>query len=925
MNVSLFGQTPAITVLDNRGLYARNITYHRHPDTPEETDERIMRHQYNTGGFLTQSSDPRLYGFGQANFIYRNDLSGHVLRAQSADAGISVTLNDIAGRIRMAGSSIRVDDKGREDISQAVFRTRQYEGNTLPGRPLSVTEITADGISRVSERFVYAKNSQAEKDVNLAGECTHHYDQAGLLQTNSMSVSNVALSVSRRLLKDADNPATAADWQGDTITAWNVRLDEVRHTTLSTVDATTSVLTTLDAAGNRQRVAYDIAGMLKESWLTLKNAEEQVIVKSLTYSAAGQKLREEHGNGVVTTYFYEATTQRLTGMKTERPAGHAAGAKVLQDLRYAYDPVGNVTTVSNDAEETRFWRNQRVKPENAYTYDSLYQLVKATGREMANAGQQSSHFSSSPLALPADNSAYTLYTRTYTYDTAGNLTEIRHSAPATNTYYTTSITVSNRSNRGVLSTLTNNPEEVEAWFTAAGYQMQLQPGQDLTWTPQGELLTVTTVLRDAGDNDGENYRYDSMSQRILKVSKRKTGDTQQTQHVTYLPGLEQRLSLTGSTGTESRHTIIVGEAGRAQVRILHWESGLPAGMTNDQVRYSIDNLTGSSGLELDGQGEIISLEEYYPYGGTALWAARSQIEAEYKTVRYSGKERDATGLYYYGYRYYQPWAGRWLSADPAGPVDGLNLFRMNRNNPVTFYDSDGKKPVAGNDDYKIIVDTDVKELFRADGRSPEEIVKAGGFSNAVSIHDAGTLGQYHNGEAAEPIIYTAETALGMKDFANQMPGEKYFYQIDAVNLRVASYEKNFATLTARKNLVQHLKQQKSLMDKILNEGWETMDEKTLRDKISDVSNPESWRSLTTGVNEAHVIGEPEQLLTAAQLSQGENSPIIPLDRITVIGKRSEGIWSDKGKHIKLASMQAGSEPAANLSPKSRRRVLSHAD
>lgn len=376
MNVSLFGQTPAITVLDNRGLYARNITYHRHPDTPEETDERIMRHQYNTGGFLTQSSDPRLYGFGQANFIYRNDLSGHVLRAQSADAGISVTLNDIAGRIRMAGSSIRIDDKGREDISQAVFRTRQYEGNTLPGRPLSVTEITADGISRVSERFVYAKNSQAEKDVNLAGECTHHYDQAGLLQTNSMSVSNVALSVSRRLLKDADNPATAADWQGDTITAWNVRLDEVRHTTLSTVDATTSVLTTLDAAGNRQRVAYDIAGMLKESWLTLKNAEEQVIVKSLTYSAAGQKLREEHGNGIVTTYFYEATTQRLTGMKTERPAGHAAGAKVLQDLRYAYDPVGNVTTVSNDAEETRFWRNQRVKPENAYTYDSLYQLVK---------------------------------------------------------------------------------------------------------------------------------------------------------------------------------------------------------------------------------------------------------------------------------------------------------------------------------------------------------------------------------------------------------------------------------------------------------------------------------------------------------------------------------------------------------------------
>lgn len=122
--------------------------------------------------------------------------------------------------------------------------------------------------------------------------------------------------------------------------------------------------------------------------------------------------------------------------------------------------------------------------------------------------------------------------------------------------------------------------------------------------------------------------------------------------------------------------IIAGDAG--QVRLLHRENG------DDQIRWSYDNLIGSSGLELDDEGNIISMEEYYPYGGTAVWTARSVAEAEYKTVRYSGRERDATGLYYYGYRYYQPWAGRWLSADPAGIMDGLNLFRMVRNNPVRF-------------------------------------------------------------------------------------------------------------------------------------------------------------------------------------------------------------------------------------------------
>lgn len=64
-----------------------------------------------------------------------------------------------------------------------------------------------------------------------------------------------------------------------------------------------------------------------------------------------------------------------------------------------------------------------------------------------------------------------------------------------------------------------------------------------------------------------------------------------------------------------------------------------------EVFYSYGDLTGSCGLELDGDGKVISTEAYYPYGGTAVWAARSAVEANDKNRRYSGKERDATGLY----------------------------------------------------------------------------------------------------------------------------------------------------------------------------------------------------------------------------------------------------------------------------------------
>ena len=683
---ALHRNTPTIAVVDNRGLAVRNLAYYRRPDEPEVTDELITHHQHDARGVLERSADARLAAAGRANFTYLTNFAGTALHTRSVDAGISITLNDAAGRPFMEVSQVGIDQAGNEDSGQAVTRTWQYEAPTLAGRPLSVTEQVAGEEARVVERFVWAGATQQARDHNLVGQAVSHYDPAGLQKTNSLALSGVPSSVTRQLLKDADNPAVIADWQGEAASDWDARLAFEAYTTQTTADATGAMLTTLDAQGNLQRVAYDVAGQLRGSWLTIKGKAEQVIVKALSYAATGQKLREEHGNGVVTTYTYAPTTQRLARIKTERPAGHASGANVLQDLRYAYDPVGNVLKVRNDAEATRFWRNQKVVPENVYTYDSLYQLIRATGREMANAGQQGPNL---PPFAAFDSATYTPYTRTYTYDTAGNLIQIRHSAPATNNCYTTDITVSDRSNRAVLSTLAKDSSAVEALFTPGGQQAVLLPGQSLTWTPRAELKQVVPVRREGGVNDSESYRYASDSQRVLKARTQHTARSAQTQRVIYLPGLELHITLSGDKTTENLQLMTVGEAGRAQVRVLRWATGKPADVANDQVRYSYDNLLGSSALEVDGAGKRISQEEYYPFGGTAVWTARNEIEAGYKTVRYSGKARDATGLYYYGYRYYQPWAGRWLSADPAGTVDGVNLYRMVAGNPVSSIDDKG--------------------------------------------------------------------------------------------------------------------------------------------------------------------------------------------------------------------------------------------
>ncbi|EJM43093.1 RHS repeat-associated core domain protein containing protein, partial [Pseudomonas sp. GM33] len=155
--------------------------------------------------------------------------------------------------------------------------------------------------------------------------------------------------------------------------------------------------------------------------------------------------------------------------------------------------------------------------------------------------------------------------------------------------------------------------------------------------------------------------------------------------VRYLPGVEIRSH--GGTG-EILH-VITASAGSNSVQVLHWVAGQPKDIANNQVRYSLNDHLRSSVLELDQNADLISQEWYYPFGGTACFAARSATEAKYKTVRYSGKERDATGLYYYGFRYYAPWLQRWINPDPAGDVDGPNRYCFVQNSPLIRVDPNG--------------------------------------------------------------------------------------------------------------------------------------------------------------------------------------------------------------------------------------------
>ena len=182
----------------------------------------------------------------------------------------------------------------------------------------------------------------------------------------------------------------------------------------------------------------------------------------------------------------------------------------------------------------------------------------------------------------------------------------------------------------------------------------------------------------------ETYYYAHPGARLQKISRHATKATVHSQRVRYLPGLEIHTTHNGSTLIHQRQCITLHG-----LRVLHWQQGKPVDSENHQVCYSLSERNGSRTLELDDRGRIISRESYYPFGGTARWATRQQTAADVKTRRYCGKERDASGLYYYGFRYYAPWLMRWINTDPASTADGINIFRMVRNNPVTLQDREG--------------------------------------------------------------------------------------------------------------------------------------------------------------------------------------------------------------------------------------------
>lgn len=659
---------------------------------------------FDFGGELLAVVDP--LGRTVAGFDY--DMAGTRLRQRGMDDGERWLLQDAAG------NAIRSWDSLGHNLRAAFDELRRPIAHYVLGTD-AASDPRTTAAEVMFEKTEYGEGQPDDQKLNLRGRIYRRSDGAGIVLSVHTDPESGALAAfdfkgntlgtSRQFVADYK---ALPDWaQPAPPLAPELYIATMRY------DALNRVIAARAPDGTIARPAFDMAGLLQRFDVNIQGAAVATpFVGNIAYNAKAQRVAIDYGSAAAsiatTTYSYDPETFRLAGLTTSRP-GFPAAQRTVQALAYTYDPGGRITHVADAAQQTIFFNNAIAEPSTDYTYDALYRLVQASGREQLGlaAGKLSaampSSYNDAPrigLAHPGDGNAMGTWRETYSHDGAGNLLKLVHVSSNsahpgwTRTYDYDEGSLLEPGKTGNRLSATSVGGNV-AWNEPYGYDghgnaIQMPQLQALQWNFLGQLAMTQRQAVNADDADGAAhnaertwYVYNAAGQRVRKVTESAAGV--KVKERLYLGTLEiyREYSAAGATKLE-RQTLNVTDD-RQRIALIETETGAASA-----IRFQFGNQLGSAVLELDQAGAIIAYEEYYPYGSTSYQAGRSKAETSLKRYRYTGKERDEeSGLYYHGARYYACWLGRWISADPAGLGDGTNLYAYCRGDPVSGSDPSG--------------------------------------------------------------------------------------------------------------------------------------------------------------------------------------------------------------------------------------------
>jgi RHS repeat-associated protein len=633
---------------------------------------------------------------GNTAMTYTYGMLGQVLTQDSADAGQRWAFDTAAGQ--------PIKWWGERSFEQRVA----YDELRRPSHVYM-----HDGTSeKLIERLYYGEahpNVAPDNDENLRGRLVAHFDQAGVVISDEYDFKGNLLTQKRQLAEDYQNVVdyTAISTTTNPVTALSTaetndlvhddetfthtfEYDALDRPTSATNPDDTEVLPTYNDAGLLETVTGKVRG----------SATTTTFVSSIDYDEKGRRksITYDEGDGTstfaTTAYTYDAHSYRLTSFKTTRDSD----TKLLQHVKYVYDAVGNIVATEDLQDEDVYFTTSPSPDGDAdYTYDAVYRLIEATGREHegivgAQDDQESPH-DFKDIKHANNPNGFREYTQTYSYDKVGNVSTFKH-APVGAAAWTRTYTYATGSDQLTKTKVNSDPDKT---FThdAHGNITDIAHLDAVNWDYADQMSHV-----EISTDQDVYFNYDSSGRRVRKVWVTNSGNLRRER--IYLGGFEvwRRYDKVGGNWVldDERETVHISDDARriCMVETLTWESGAAPGTITPRYRFQLDNHLGTACVETDETGAVISLEEYHPYGTSSYRSWKTGAEVSAKRYRYTGKERDEeTGLYYHGARYYAPWLGRWMSADPAGTVDGTNLFAYVRGSPVVMSDPSGMSGMTG--------------------------------------------------------------------------------------------------------------------------------------------------------------------------------------------------------------------------------------
>jgi RHS repeat-associated protein len=601
----------------------------------------------------------------------------------SMDAGERWTLNDVLGK------PIRAWDSRGHTFSTEYDQLR---------RPTDSYLLKGAGLLKLIGRTIYGETQSSPEAGNLRGKVFQIFDQAGIVTNDSYDFKGNLLRSQRQLA--CEYKTTLDYWSLTT-----VPMESATYISQTTYDALNRPRELTAPDNSAIRPIYNEANLLNAIKANLRGeVAETAFVTNIDYDAKGQRMLIAYGNGVKTSYEYDPFTFRLNHLQTVR------GEESLQDLFYTYDPVGNITHIQDDAQQTIYFSGQVVEPQCDYVYDAIYRLINATGREhIGQLAQPQTTWNDEfriNLPQPGDGQAMRNYIEQYLYDAVGNFEKFIHQAANGNwtrayTYNKTSQLEVGKVNNRLSSTVIGSITEDYGYDGSAGLHGNITTMPNLPlmqWDYRDQLqATSQQVVNNGGTPETTYYVYDAGGRRVRKVTERQATagitPTRMKERI-YLGGFEiyREHGGDGNAVELERETLHVMDDKQRIALVETRMQGNEPGVPEQLIRYQFSNHLGSASLELDDQALIISYEEYYPYGSTSYQAVSSRTETP-KRYRYTGKERDEeSGLYYYGARYYADWLCRFVNVDPLQfKYPHYTPYQYAGNKPVTFIDLDGKQ------------------------------------------------------------------------------------------------------------------------------------------------------------------------------------------------------------------------------------------